>query len=343
MKTPNTTTRPSRPLASARRLAAIAATTAALAIPSIQAETFTQGRASADSTFNWMGSIWGPADALAAPSAGNHYISDGSLFTELRTGSAGSGISFSGNSLTLRNGVVFLFKRNSTANFIAESDSIFSAGSGKIINGTILVAAGQRTFMKAQGNAFGLNATLSGSGNISVVGSNVVTLSGSAAGFTGTWTVEAATGADAGTLLLGASDRIADTSALVLNGGTFNTGGFSETLGTLKLSANSNIDLGSGDSSLWFGDSSAVLWGESVSLSITNFTEGVDSIRFGSDANGLTGSQLAQISLNGGSAFIDANGFITAIPEPSTYALLLSGGVLALVIQRRVKRAASRS
>ena len=46
-----------------------------------------------------------------------------------------------------------------------------------------------------------------------------------------------------GTLLLsGTGNRINDSAAMILNGGTFNTGGLSETVGTLTLSDNSIID-----------------------------------------------------------------------------------------------------
>lgn len=140
-----------------------------------------------------------------------------------------------------------------------------------------------------------------------------------------------------GTLLLGASERIADSSNLIFNGGTLNTGGFSETMGTLLLSDTSSIDLGSGDSDLSFLDSSALSWTEATTLNISNFDEGVDSIRFGADASGLSSSQLAQITLNGGTAYIDGSGYLTTVPEAGSFALL--GGLLALssVAMRRRK------
>lgn len=152
--------------------------------------------------------------------------------------------------------------------------------------------------------------------------------------YTGTTTVEN------GTLELGAANRIGNSSNLVLSGGTFATGGFSETLGTLTLSADSTIDLGSGASALVFADSAASAWGSSFSLSIINFTNGVDSVRIGSSAAGLTSDQLAQITINGFAATIDGSGFlaIAAVPEPSTYALLAGFGGLALAAFRRRSR-----
>lgn len=144
---------------------------------------------------------------------------------------------------------------------------------------------------------------------------------------------------DAGTLELGAADRIANSSNLVLNGGTFATGGFSETLGTLDVNGNATIDLGSGVSALAFADSSGVTWNPSVSLTIINFTEGVDSIRFGNSLAGLTEGQLGQISINGFGAILNSEGYlVAAIPEPSSYALLAgAGGLLVAGFRRRTR------
>ena len=171
---------------------------------------------------------------------------------------------------------------------------------------------------------------ISGAGNLTT--ENTITFN-AANTYTGSTTV------NSGTLTLGAANRIADVSNLILAGGTFATGGFSETLGTLTVSISSIIDLGSGASALVFADSSGSTWGGSVGLSFTNFDTGVDSIRFGTTSDGLTSTQLAQITLNGLAASIDGNGFLTttAIPEPSTYAVFAGAGCLVLAIRRRMK------
>lgn len=182
-----------------------------------------------------------------------------------------------------------------------------------------------------------LTDTVSTGGGLTKQGAGMLTLSG-ANTYTGATTVEG------GTLALGAADRIANSSNLVMAGGTFATGGFSETLGTLDLNATSIIDLGDGASALVFADSSGETWtGGSISLSFVNFTEDVDSIRIGTSASGLTGQQLAQITINGFAAAIDADGFLTIsnIPEPSSYAALAGAGALALVSAKRRRRAGS--
>ncbi len=150
----------------------------------------------------------------------------------------------------------------------------------------------------------------------------------------------------AGTLLLGASDQIANTTDLELSGGYFSTGGFDDTLDTLTLSGNSAIDLNGGNSILNFADSSGTTWTPGVGevLTITNWDGifndggGSDQINFG--ANGLDASQVSQIFfLNPkGEDGIVIQGFFSAqllasgeivpvmIPEPSTY----FGGFLIL-------------
>ncbi len=144
----------------------------------------------------------------------------------------------------------------------------------------------------------------------------------------------------AGILELGASERLADSSRLVLDGGTFATRGFSETLGELSLLDDSVIDLGSGSSALVFADSHTQLWNASVSLSIINYTAGVNSIRFGTNDDGLTLAQLGQITINGESVGIDDNGYLTlvSIPEPSTAGLMAGMLGLGLAASGRKRR-----
>jgi autotransporter-associated beta strand repeat len=142
---------------------------------------------------------------------------------------------------------------------------------------------------------------------------------------------------DAGTLELGSSNSGGDGSNMILNGGTFATGGFSETFGTLTVNGNAVIDFGDGASALVFADSHDIAWGDSVSLSLINFTEGVDSIRFGTSNLGLSESQLAKITINGFAATINDEGFLTfsMIPEPSAIGVVAGLGGLFLAGARR--------
>jgi autotransporter-associated beta strand protein len=139
-----------------------------------------------------------------------------------------------------------------------------------------------------------------------------------------------------GRLQLGAANQIPDGSNLVLSGGVFDTGGFSDTIGALTLAGTVTIDFQLTDSvSLLFADSHSQLWNLGT-LNIINFTPGADFLRFGSDSSGLTAGQLAQISFNGVQASINAAGFVQPVPEPGiASALLLTIGLIAATRRHR--------
>ncbi len=164
------------------------------------------------------------------------------------------------------------------------------------------------------------------------VGTGTLTLA-AAQGYTGGTTVTA------GTLALGASNVLADTGAIVLNGGTLAIGdGFTDTLGTLDLNAGSTLSLGAG-SSLLFADSNGLDWG-SFGLSISGSFVSGSSIKFAT-SGGLTSGQLAQLSSAGYTNFgLDGSGFLTAsaVPEPSSFAVLAGLGTLGVVACRRRRR-----
>src|SRR5207302_642420 len=103
-----------------------------------------------------------------------------------------------------------------------------------------------------------------------------------------------------GVVLLGASDQIDDAVTLTLAGGVFQTGGYNEQLSTLKLTASSRLDLGSGASVLKFAASSGIGWTTSTILTVSNWNGSVlgggnSQLIFGANATGLTAGQVAQI------------------------------------------------
>ncbi|MBC8011617.1 MAG: autotransporter-associated beta strand repeat-containing protein [Burkholderiales bacterium] len=196
-----------------------------------------------------------------------------------------------------------------------------------LTNGWVFGGAGNITLNGQTNNSSGVGSTgttvtKNGTGTLTFVGNN---------GYTGTTTV------NGGTLALGASERINVASNLVMNSGTFALGGFTETLGTLDVNGNSTIDLGSGGVAI-FANSSAVAWDGASTLSIAGTFVSGSSIKFGIDATGLSGSQLAQIFIAGyDSLALNGSGFLTAsaIPEPSAFAALAGLGALGLVASRR--------
>jgi len=106
------------------------------------------------------------------------------------------------------------------------------------------------------------------------------------------------------TLVLSNSNIIGNSS-IILNGGTFNTGsssGYTETVGTLTLSDNSTIALGTGSHSLTFANSSSTTW--SGTLTITGWagtagSSGTAGKIYVGSATGLTPYQLSCITFSG--------------------------------------------
>ena len=110
-----------------------------------------------------------------------------------------------------------------------------------------------------------------------------------------------------GILEISASERIDNTSNVVLNGGILSTGatvGYTETVGTLNLVSNSSIRLGSGVHNLIFAASNAVNW-NGTTLTVfgwtgTYGTSGTSGRVFvGNSAGGLTPTQLSKINFDG--------------------------------------------
>ncbi len=182
-----------------------------------------------------------------------------------------------------------------------------------------------------------ISGAMTGSGaNLSVGGQSASRLILSGANtYNGTTTV---TGAR---LQGGAANEFANTSKLILSGGTFDPGGFNQAMASVSLmmTTSSTIDYGAGSAEIDFANSSGQTW--TGVLDLLNWTGGTDALRFGTDASGLTSGQLADIEFNNdpttiGHAFITSAGYVM-IPEPSTIALALLGGLSMLVTVRRFK------
>jgi len=142
------------------------------------------------------------------------------------------------------------------------------------------------------------------------------------------------------TLWLGAANAIANTSGLIMSGGTLRPGGFAHSMqgSTLQLTASSAIDFRDGASTISFANSSGVAWTAGQVLNLANWDPSQDGLQFGSDNTGLTTSQLAEIEFNGnaaslGTAYLNASGWL--VPEPSTAILGLLGGLGVLWSVRR--------
>jgi hypothetical protein len=154
-----------------------------------------------------------------------------------------------------------------------------------------------------------------------------------------------------GEVQLGGSDRINDLASLNMAGGTFDTSGFSETVGALSLSTSvtSTFDLGTGASIFHLATSSDRAW--NGTLRITNWSGstiggGADQVFLGSNASGLTSAQLAAVQFIDPAGSIGTYGaqmlsrceLVAAIPEPGTALSLLSGAAFLLSRSRFRRR-----
>ena len=96
--------------------------------------------------------------------------------------------------------------------------------------GTVAVGSGALTVNGSYDSEFA--GAITGTGSFTKAGSGSVTLSGTSS-YTGGTTV------NAGTLALGAANRLADSGAVTVNAGSFDLGGFSDTVGAVTLAGGS--------------------------------------------------------------------------------------------------------
>jgi fibronectin-binding autotransporter adhesin len=151
--------------------------------------------------------------------------------------------------------------------------------------------------------------TISGSGQLVQAGAGTTTLSG-ANTYTGGTTI------NAGMLALVAANRLADAGAVTVNAGTFNLGGFSDTVGTVTLSggAITNGTLTGSSYDVRSGSVAAVLAGNGA---LTKSGAGTVSLTGANTYTGTTTVSVGTLAINGDSR--GATGSVT----------VSSGGTLA--------------
>lgn len=265
----------------------------------------------------------------------NNSFGTGSMFVNESSGSYAALLATGGSTITIANpwviqttngGVNFASNPNTpvvtTGNWTLGTNNFNirnNGGSGSPLTiGGVISGSGNVTFSSGPGGKINLN-------NINL--------------FTGTTTI-GLPGATNVTVYLGIANALASSSSIIMNGGTLNPGGFNHHMigTTLGLTASSSIDFGAGASELDFAKSSGVAWSSGDILDLINWNPTLDSIYFGTDDTGLTSSQLGDIEFNGGglgSAELTASGELIQVPEPSTIALGILGGLGLILVRRR--------
>jgi autotransporter-associated beta strand protein len=220
-----------------------------------------------------------------------------------------------GGNLTFT-GPINVNANSNPARVIAVSNSV-TTFSGVLTNTGGLTKTGPGTLVLSgtSANAYG---STSANGNTTVSGGTLKLAKspGVAAVSSGSLIVN-----PGGILLLGAVSQIGNLVPMTLAGGTFQTAGFSEQLGTLSITASSQIDLGASASVLIFAASSGVSWTAAKTLTITNWNGsitggGAGRLIFGGSGSGLSAGQVSQIR------FANPPGF----PAGSYAATILSTG-----------------
>jgi autotransporter-associated beta strand protein len=141
---------------------------------------------------------------------------------------------------------------------------------------------------------------LSGTGGLTKAGTGIFTLSG-ANTYTGATTI------NAGTLTLGAANRIADTSALTVAGGaTFNLNNFAETIGSLAGAG--TVTLGSGILTAG-GDNSSTTYSGVLSGTggLTKAGAGIFTLSGANTYTGATTINAGTLQVAGGAAIADTS------------------------------------
>ena len=250
-----------------------------------------------------------------------------------------AGISFGNTSLSA-SGAVFSPQAGTELVLAALSGSNRSfsvSGAGNMtINGTLSTGPGTLTKAGSGDLRLGGISANTRSGSTSVSGGTLILgkPSGINAIAGGVLTIGDAIGADS--VRLDASNQIADSVAIVLNGGRLNLNGFSEIAGTLDLNASSSLQLG-GTSTVAFAASALQNW-SGFTLTVSGFTTGVNTLRFGTTSTGLSLAQLSQIRFSdygNASGLIDNLGYVTPVPEPGSWLAVLSMGGCLLILRKR--------
>jgi autotransporter-associated beta strand protein len=211
---------------------------------------------------------------------------------------------------TINGGTLQVGNGGATGNITGNSAAILN-------NGTLIIN---------RANGFGLGNAISGTGALVQAGAGTTTVSGVNT-FTGGTTI------NAGALLLSAANRLADSGAVTVSGGSFNLGGFSDTVGAVTMNSGSitNGTLTGSSYDLRSGNVTAVLAGSgalakngagTVNLSGANTFTGGTTVHGGTLAT-TAGERLA----DGGLVTVNTGGTLALGGDETVAGLAGSGAV----------------
>lgn len=307
----------------------------------VEAGTLSVRRGTGTGGNSTLGKSTGVSDGTVVNADGTLQFDPGNT-----TEGAGANISMAEH-ITLNGGTLRAHTLESTVTgaVVLTASSNLTAASGA----TLRISAS--TAITESGDPFGITK---GDAGTVVIESTTNTYTGTTTVTAGTLSVtgninsSTALRVNGGTFSAGAGNIINDTATITLGGGVLQMNGFSEAMGVLALTGNSELALGGGNSIVSFGDSTTQTWASAV-LSITGWSGlatggGAEQVIF--SGSGLDGSQIASV------VFVNPLGFAEGtysakfignelvpdmlIPEPSAL-LLAAAGLCGAVSRRRRK------
>ena len=213
---------------------------------------------------------------------------------------------------------------------LGDSDTLVTLGSAT----TLSAVAGGTITLGSNIQASNIGLTISGAGNTVIatvidIGSGTLTKSGAGTlTLSGTNTYTGTTTVSAGTLALGASDVISNSSALTVNGGTLALGSHSDTVGAVTIGSNGgSITSTTGvltGTSYTFNNTSAATVSAILAGSV-NLTQAGSGTTTLSGANTYSGTT----TISGGTLSISADNQLGNAPvSASTGSIIFNGGTL---------------
>jgi hypothetical protein len=233
------------------------------------------------STAQAIGNGWTTANNLTIIGGSTKTLTTSSTINGTLT--IDNGNTLSNNTITLNGDIIVTASNNNANGAIINSDVSLSSSI------TINVTDGSPIYDLT------INGDISGSNGLTKTGNGTILLNGNNS-YSSTTTISA------GTVSLGNTNAIANSAPVTMNGGTL-AAGYSETAGTLTLTDNSTIALGTNTMNLKFSRSDSKAWTTGKILTVTGWQGGwdgsagtIERLYIGTNTSGLTSAQLSQIT-----------------------------------------------